>query len=63
MEAISDGSRALMASTVLMTLASGCLKTTSSTACLPFWKPVISSFSGPSMARPMSRTRTGAPLR
>ena len=35
-EAISDGSRALIASTVSMTLASGCLKITSSTARLPF---------------------------
>ena len=62
-EASSRGSAALMRSTVSMTLAPGCLKMISRMPRLPFCQPASSRFSGPSIARPMSRTRTAAPLR
>ncbi len=48
----------LIWSTVSITLAPGCLKTTSSTAGLLFAQAASLWFSGPSTAWPMSRTRT-----
>ena len=50
-------------STVSMTFAPGCLKTISSTPGLSFCQAASLAFSGPAMAWPMSRTRTGEPLR
>ena len=63
MEASSRGSASLIRSTVSMTLAPGCLKMISRMPRLPFCQAASSRFSGPSMARPISRTRTAAPLR
>ena len=62
-DASSRGSVALIRSTVSMTLAPGCLKMISRMPRLPFCQPASSRFSGPSIAVPMSRTRTAAPLR
>ena len=63
MLASSAGSAALIRSTVAITLAPGCLKTSSSTPGLPFCQAESSRFCGPRTASPMSRTRIGAPLR
>ena len=63
MAARRPGRAALMRSTVSMTLAPGCLKMKSWMPRLPFCQPARRAFSGPSTARPMSRIRTGAPLR
>ena len=54
---------ALMRSTVSMTLAPGCLKTTRNTPRLPLAQAAFLASSGPATAWPMSRTRSGAPLR
>ncbi len=62
-EASRRGSSALIWSTVVMTLAPGCLKISSCMPRRPFCQPASSRFRGPRMAWPMSRTRTGAPLR
>ena len=61
--ACSCGSAALIWSTVSITLAPGCLKTASRMQRVPFAQAASLVFSGPSIARPMSRMRTGAPLR
>ncbi len=57
------GSAFSIFATVSMTLAPGCLKTGSRIARVPFAQAASLSFSGPSMAWPMSRMRTGAPFR
>jgi hypothetical protein len=59
--ACSCGKAALMLSTVWITFAPGNLYTASRIACLPSAKAARRVFSGASMARPMSRMRTGAP--
>ena len=56
------GSSALTRCTASMTLAPGCLKISSRMPLWPFCQAVISLFSGPSTATPMSRMRTGAPF-
>ena len=63
MAARSRGSSALMRSTVSMTLAPGCLKTIRNTPRLPDAQAAFLASSGPATARPMSRMRSGAPLR
>ncbi len=59
----SDGRVAITRPTVSITFAPGCLSTISRTAGLPFAQAPRRAFSAPSTAWPMSRTRTGAPLR
>jgi hypothetical protein len=62
-DACNLGSSALIRSTVSMTLAPGTRWTARMTAgCLPY-QPASRSFSGASIAVPMSRIRTGEPLR
>ena len=61
--AISFGSSALIRSTVSMTLAPGCLKMTRNTPRSPFAHAARLLSSGPVTARPMSRMRSGPPLR
>ena len=56
--ASSRGSACLIRSTVSMTLAPGCLKMISRMPRLPFCQAASSRFSGPSIARPISLTRT-----
>jgi hypothetical protein len=63
MAACKRGSWPLMRSTVSMTLAPGCLKTMRNTPLLPEAQAAFLASSGPATARPMSRTRSGAPLR
>ena len=53
----------LIASTVVMTFAPGCLNTTRKTPRLPLLHAAWVVSYGPIVAWPMSRTRTGAPLR
>ena len=62
-EAWSTGIIALIRFTVLMTLAPGWRWIARMTARFWLYQPAIRSFSGALMARPTSRTRTGAPLR
>ena len=57
------GSSLRMRATVSITLAPGCLKINNWMPRRPFCHPASRAFSGPSTALPMSRTRTGAPLR
>ena len=57
------GSRARTPSTASITLAPGCLNTSSSTAGLLSCQAETWRFCGPSIAWPTSRTRTGPPLR
>ena len=57
------GSSALIRSTVSMTLAPGCLKMTRTTPRLPSAQAACVVSCGPVTAWPMSRTRSGAPLR
>ena len=62
-EACRRGSSCLMRSTVSMTLAPGTRCTARMMAgCLPY-QPASRSFSGASIAVPISRKRTGEPLR
>ena len=61
--AFSLTSCCLMLSTVLMTLTPGTLKMTRKMPGLLLLQPSWVSSSGPSTATPISRTRTGAPLR
>ena len=63
MEACRRGSSALIPSTVSMTLAPGCLKMTRKMPRLPSAQAACVVSCGPVTAWPMSRTRTGAPLR
>ena len=62
-EACSVVSVLLIASTVLMTFAPGILNTTRKTLRLPLLQAACVESCGPATAWPMSRTRTGAPLR
>ena len=62
-EACSVLSVPLIASTVVMTLAPGILYTTRKTLGLPLLQAACVESCGPATAWPMSRTRTGAPLR
>ncbi len=62
-EAVMRGSSALIRSTVSMTLAPGCLKMTRNTPRWPLAQAACLASSGPATAWPMSRTRSGAPLR
>ena len=57
------GSAALILSTVSMTLAPGCLKMTRMIPRLPSAHPACVVSCGPVTACPISRTRSGAPLR
>ncbi len=57
------GRVALIRSTVSMTLAPGCLKTTRKTPRLPFDQAACFTSSGPATAVPISRMRIGPPLR
>ena len=59
----SAGSLAFTPSAVAMTLALGCLNTSSRIDGLPFVQAASSRFCGPDTARPISRMRIGAPLR
>ena len=62
--ATSRGSSDLILSTVSMTLAPGCLKTTRNTPRLPLLaQAACLASSGPVTARPTSRIRSGPPLR
>ena len=61
--AISRGSSALIRSTVSMTLAPGCLKMTRNTPRLPSAQAACFMSSGPETALPISRIRSGPPLR
>ena len=61
--AVKRGNWAMMASTVSMTLAPGCLKMIRKTPRLPLAQACCLASSGPATAWPMSRTRKGAPLR
>ena len=62
-EACSTGIIALIRSTVSMTFAPGWRWIARMIARLLLYQPAIRSFSGALMARPMSRMRTGDPLR
>ena len=62
-EACSTGNIALTRSTVSTTLAPGWRWIARMIARWWLYQPAIRSFSGPSMALPTSRTRTGEPLR
>ncbi len=57
------GSRSRTASTTAMVLAPGWRWMSRMTAGAPLNQPASSASSGPSMARPISRSFTGAPLR
>ena len=61
--ACSLGSASLILSTVSMTFAPGCLKMTRTIARFPSAQPACVVSCGPLTARPMSRTRSGAPFR